>query len=135
MSWYTSSKLWCFVGGVAAAGIGTLIAKAPKTREYAVSALAKGMEMQQTCNENIKSIKDDAADMAEEALQQSRADAAREDRRAEIEARIREQVEAELAAEEEAAQKEAEAEEAAAKKPAPKRATRSRKTTTRKTTK
>ena len=128
MSWYTSSKLWCFIGGAAAAGVGALIAKAPKTRECAVTALAKGMELQQTCNENIQSIKEDAADMAEEALQQSKADAAREDRRVEIEARIREQVEAELAAEEKAAQEEPKEAEKPEKKPAPKRTTRSRKT-------
>ena len=126
MSWYTSGRFWCFVGGIAVAGVGSLIAKAPKTRECAVNALAKGMEWQQVANESIQSIKDDAADMAEEARQQSKIDAAREDRRAEIEAKIREQVEAELAKEEEAAAKAAQAEEKA-EKTTKKKTTRSRK--------
>ena len=120
MSWYTSSKLWCFVGGAAAATLVNFAAKQPAVREAAVTVLAKGIEVQQSANENIQSIKEDAEDMAAEARDQARAEAAEADYRAEIEARIREEVEAEIAAQKEAAQK-----PAPAKKPTAKRATRS----------
>ncbi len=113
MSWYTNPKVWSFVGGIGAAVVGSAICGAKKTRELAVSAVAKGMQVQQDCQESLQSFKDDANDLAEEARRQAKIDAAREDRRAKIEARIREQVEAEMAAEDEAAKKQAEAEEAA----------------------
>lgn len=98
MSWYTSAKFWCFVGGAAATAAGTAVCKAKKSRELAVKAIAKGMQIQQDASEGLQSIKDDAADLAEEARRQARIDAERADRRAQIEARIREQVEAEMAA-------------------------------------
>lgn len=117
MSWYTSAKFWSFVGGVAAAGVGSAICGAKKTRELAVAAVAKGMQIQQNCSEGMQSIKDDAADMAEEARQQAKIDKARADRRAQIEAKIREQVEAEMAAEDEKAEADAKkAEDAESKK-------------------
>lgn len=104
MSWYTSGKLWSFVGGVGATIIGGLVAKAPKTREYAVKAVAKGMEAQQYVTENVQSVKEDAEDLAAEARAKAKEAAELADRRAKIEARIREQVEAEMAAEEEKAE-------------------------------
>jgi len=103
MSWYTSAKLWSFVGGIGATIIGGLVAKAPKTREYAVKAVAKGMEVQQLCTEGVQTFKEDAEDLAAQAREQAKAEAALADRRAQIEKRIREQVEAEMAAEEAAA--------------------------------
>lgn len=112
MAWYTSGKFWSFVGGVAAAGIGSAICGSKKCRELTVAAVAKGMQVKQDASEGLQSIKDDAADLAEEARQQAKIDAARADRRAQIEARIREQVEAEMAAEEEKAQAEAKKAEA-----------------------
>ena len=113
MSWYTSTKLWSFVGGVGATIIGGLVAKAPKTRECAVKVVAKGMEAQQFCNEGVQSIKEDAEDLAAEARKKARLEAELADRRAKIEARIREEVEAEMKAEEEKmAAEAAEAEEA-----------------------
>ena len=116
MSWYTSGKFWTFVGGVAAAGIGTAIAKAPCTRKAAVNVLAKGMELQEAAKENFQSVKDEADDLAAEARKKAQLEAALADRRAAIEARVREQVEAEMAAEEAVA--EAEDESAAGEKKA-----------------
>ena len=111
MSWYTSAKLWSFVGGIGAAIVGGLAYKSPQVREFAINAVAKGMQVQATAQENIQSLKDDAEDLAEQARRQAKIDAARADRRAAIEARIREQVEAEMAAEDaaedEAAEKDA----------------------------
>ena len=69
---------------------------AKKTRELAVSAVAKGMLVQEAYQENMQSLKDDAADLAEEARRQAAEEAARADRRAQIEARVRAQVEAEM---------------------------------------
>lgn len=112
MSWYTSAKLWSFVGGVAAAGVATAVAGSKKCRQAAVAVVAKGMQVQQNASEGLQSIKDDASDLAEEARQQAKIDAARADRRAAIEARVREQVEAEFAAEEEKAEAEAKKAEA-----------------------
>ena len=47
MSWYTSAKFWSFVGGAAAAVAGTAVCKCRKSRELAVQAVAKGMQLQQ----------------------------------------------------------------------------------------
>lgn len=113
MGWYTNPKVWSFAGGVAVALIGGAVAKLPQARDAAVKVVAKGMEIQQCANEGVQNIKDDAADLAEEARLKAKIDAARADRRAEIEARVREQVEAEMAAEDEKAAKEAEAAETA----------------------
>lgn len=127
MSWYTSPKFWSFVGGAVTACAAGAICSAKKTRELAVQAVAKGMVVKQNCSESLQSFKDDAADLAEEARQKAKVDAAREDRRAQIEARIREEVEAEMAAEDEAEAKAAEAEEAAAYEKAAKPAAKSKK--------
>ena len=114
MSWYTSPKFWSFVGGIGATLAAGAVCSCSKTRELAVKAVAKGMEVKQNASESLQSFKDDAADLAEEARQQAKVDAAAADRRAAIEARIREQVEAEFAAEEAAAAEAAAAEETAA---------------------
>lgn len=101
MSWYTNAKVWSFVGGAAAAFVGSAVATLPQTRDVVVRIVAKGMEVQQCASEEIQNIRDEATDIAEEARRQARIDAARADKRAQIEARIREQVEAEMAAEDE----------------------------------
>lgn len=128
MAWYTNPKIWSFVGGIGAAAVGAVVCKADKTRELTVAAVAKGMQVQAKANEGLQSLKDDAADLAEEARRKAELDAERADRRAAIEARIREQVEAEMAAEDEKAAKEAEAEEAAAAKKTTARKTAAKKT-------
>lgn len=99
MSWYTNPKVWSFVGGIGATVVGAAVCKTKKTRELAVAAVAKGIEIQQCANEGIQSIKDDANDLAEKARRKAAEDAALADLRAQIEARVREQVEAEMAAE------------------------------------
>lgn len=114
MSWYTSSKFWSFVGGAAAAAIAGIAAKQPETRKAAVSVVAKGLEIQQICNEEVQSMRDEAEDLAADARKKAKMQQAKADRRAAIEARIREQVEAELAeaeAAEECADKAAESAE------------------------
>lgn len=108
MSWYTNPKFWSFIGGGAAVLAGGALCKCKKTRELAVSAVAKGMEVKQAADESLQTFKDDAADLAEEARRKAKLEAAEQDRRAAIEARIREQVEAEFAAEEQAAEEAAE---------------------------
>lgn len=100
MSWYTSGKFWSFVGGVGAAALAKVIAAQPQTRKFAVSAVAKGIECKQIADDSIQSFKEDAEDLAAEARQKALAEAELADRRALIEKRVREQVEAELAAEE-----------------------------------
>ena len=107
MAWYTSGRLWCFVGGVGATLIGGLVAKAPKTREIAVKVVSKGMEAQQFCTENVQTLKEDAEDLAAEARKKAKLEAELADKRAAMEKRIREQVEAEMAAEEEKAAEQA----------------------------
>ncbi len=114
MSWYTSPKFWTFVGGMVSAGVLGVAAKEPKVRQAAVTVVAKGMECQQACSESFQNFKDDASDMAEEARRQAKLDAASQDRKAKIEARVREIVEKEFAEEEaKAAAEAAKAEEAA----------------------
>ena len=104
MSFLTSGKFWSFIGGIAAAAIAGVAAKQPEARKAAVSVVAKGMEIQQICNEEVQSVRDDAEDLAADARKKAKMEQAKADRRAAIEARIREQVEAELAAEEAAEQ-------------------------------
>lgn len=102
MSWYTNSKVWAFVGGVAASVIGGSLAKNPAVRKIAVDGVAKGMLAKETYQETVQSIKDDAEDVCADARIEAKAKAKREARMAEMEERIREQVEAEMQAEEEA---------------------------------
>lgn len=99
MSWYKSSKLWSFIGGAGAVLIGSAVVSAEATRKAVVSVMAKGMQVGQDCLAQFQSIKDDASDLAAEARMRAREQAALDDRRAQIEERVRAQVEAEMAAE------------------------------------
>ncbi len=101
MSWYKSGKLWCFVGGVAAAAVGTTLAKSEKVRELTVAGVAKGMEIQECAQEAIQDIKDKAEDVCADARAKAKADALHQEKMIKIEERVRKLVEEEMAAEEE----------------------------------
>lgn len=119
MSWYTSSKLWCFVGGAIAACAASAASKNPMVRNLAVKGVAQGMILKENADAAAQSIKDDAEDMAADARRRARIEAAKAQRMAEIEERVRKQVEAEMGEvdfEAEDAEKAAEAAEAATAK-------------------
>ena len=128
MSVFTSPKFLAFIGGIAAAGAGAAMAKAPGVRKVAVNALAQGMKAQDCLKENFQSIKESAEDLANDAREQAKLQAEQADRRAAIEARIREEVEAEFEKEEQVLAAKAAKEEAAASKK-----TATKKTSTKKT--
>lgn len=58
-----NQKLWCAVGGAAAVILGKKILKSKKTRQLAVSGLAKGMKLQSDAKEALRNMKDEAADI------------------------------------------------------------------------
>ncbi len=97
MCWYTSSKLWAFVGGIAAAGIASGAVKCPKCREAAVKGVSRGILVKEQVEAKLQSVKDDAEDLCAEARQEAKVAAELAAKRAEIEARIRALVEAEMA--------------------------------------
>lgn len=97
MSWYASGKFWCFVGGaVAAAAVGAA-SQSKAVRDLAVKGVAQGMLLKENCDEAAQSIKDDAEDLAADARREAKVEAVRRQRMAEIEERVRKQVEAEIA--------------------------------------
>ena len=98
MSWYTNSKLWSFVGGIAVSAIGTALSKNSMVRKGAVNAVAQGMLLKEGVQENLQSIKDDAEDLAAEARIQAKIEAEKEAEAQATEARIREMVQAEMKA-------------------------------------
>lgn len=97
MAWYKNGKIWAFVGGVAAAGAGAALSTSSKVRQLAVKGVAQGILLKEGAQETVQSIKDDAEDVAAEARQDAKNKAALAAKRAEIEERIRAQVEAEMA--------------------------------------
>lgn len=62
-----NEKLWYAIGGAAATVIGGKILKAKKTREIAVSGLAKGMKLRNDAKESLQNMKDEAADICYDA--------------------------------------------------------------------
>ncbi len=116
MSWYTSSKLWCFVGGMAATCVGGALSRNTAVRNAAVNGVAQGMLLKEGAQDAMQSIKDDAEDVCADARTQAKVEAARSARMAEIEERVRKQVEDEMVAEEAKAEADA-AKEAKTAKP------------------
>lgn len=96
MTWYKNGKIWAFIGGVAAAGAGAAISTSAKVRELTVKCVAKGIMLKENAQETVQSIKDDAEDVAADARAEAQQKAALAAKRAEIEERIRAQVEAEM---------------------------------------
>lgn len=69
-----NEKVLYALGGAAAAVIGGKIFKAKKTREIAVSGLAKGMKLRNDAKESLQNIKDEAEDLCYDAQLQANAD-------------------------------------------------------------
>ena len=68
---FKNEKLWYAVGGAAAMVIGKKIITAKKTRELAVSGLAKGMKLQNDAKATFQNMKDEAQDLCYEAKEQA----------------------------------------------------------------
>ncbi len=98
MSWYKNCGVWAFIGGVAVTCAGAALASSKTVRNFAVKGAAKGMLAADNAQAALQSIKDDAEDLAADARLEAKEEAARKARIAEIEARVRKQVEEELAA-------------------------------------
>lgn len=94
-----------FAGGALAAGVAQVVSKQPAVRQALVNAVACGMQLKAETDEALQSIKDDAEDVYADARRQAKVDAAIAARRAEIEERVRAQVEAEMGDEAEWAEK------------------------------
>lgn len=58
---------WSFVAGIVATVAGIQIAKSPKTRDFMVSTLAKGMKLQHDAQEAIQNMREEAEDIVVEA--------------------------------------------------------------------
>lgn len=76
---FKNQKFLCALGGAAAVIIGKKIVTAKKTRELAVSGLAKGMKLTHDAKEVLQNMKDEAADIcfdakAEAGLDEEEAD-------------------------------------------------------------
>ena len=89
-------KLYAFVGGVAATIASAALVRSKKVRKFAVDSVAHGMIFKANAEEAMQSIKDDAEDIVADAKQEAKIDAELQAKRAEIERRVREQVEAEF---------------------------------------
>lgn len=76
---FKNQKFLCALGGAAAVIIGKKIVTAKKTRELAVSGLAKGMKLTHDAKEVFLNMKDEAVDIcfdakAEAGLDEEEAD-------------------------------------------------------------
>ena len=68
---FKNQKVWCAIGGAAAVIVGKKILTAKKTRELAVTGLAKGMKLKNDANSAFQSMKDEAQDLCYEAKEQA----------------------------------------------------------------
>ncbi|MGN0657344.1 MAG: DUF1490 domain-containing protein [Ruminiclostridium sp.] len=64
---FKNQKFLCALGGAAAVIIGKKIITAKKTRELAVSGIAKGMKLTHDAKEIFQNMKDEAADICYDA--------------------------------------------------------------------
>jgi hypothetical protein len=64
---FKNEKVLCALGGAAAVIIGNVILKSKKTRQLAVSGLAKGMKLQNDAKEAFQNMKDEAQDICYDA--------------------------------------------------------------------
>ena len=86
---FKNEKLWYAVGGAAAMVIGKKIITAKKTRELAVSGLAKGMKLQNDAKATFQNMKDEAQDICCDARQASTTKLTKKWMRNEISDRLR----------------------------------------------
>lgn len=64
---FKHEKLICALGGAAAVIIGKKVITSPKTRQLAVTGLAKGMKLTHDAKEAFQNMKDEAADICYDA--------------------------------------------------------------------
>ncbi|WP_418849346.1 DUF1490 domain-containing protein, partial [Ruminococcus sp.] len=64
---FKDEKFWCAVGGAAAVILGKKVVKAKKTRELAVTGLAKGMKLKSDAQSALRNMKDEASDICYDA--------------------------------------------------------------------
>ncbi|MBD5143527.1 MAG: DUF1490 domain-containing protein [Ruminococcus sp.] len=64
---WKNEKLWCAIAGAATVIIGKKVITSKKTRQLAVSGLAKGMKLQNDAKEVFQNMKDEAADICYDA--------------------------------------------------------------------
>ena len=64
---WKNEKLWCAIAGAATVIIGKKVITSKKTRQIAVSGLAKGMKLQNDAREAFQNMKDEAADICYDA--------------------------------------------------------------------
>jgi uncharacterized protein YbjQ (UPF0145 family) len=63
LNFLKNEKVLCTLGGAAAIIIGNAVLKSKKTRQFAVSGLAKGMKLQNDAKEAFQNMKDEAQDL------------------------------------------------------------------------
>lgn len=68
---FKNEKLWCAVAGAAGVIIGKKILTSKKTRELAVSGIAKGMKLTNDAKVVFQDMKDEAEDICYEAKEQA----------------------------------------------------------------
>ena len=64
---FKNQKFLCALGGAAAVIVGKKILTAKKTRQLAVSGLAKGMKLSHDAKEVFQNMKDEASDICYDA--------------------------------------------------------------------
>lgn len=64
---FKNQKFLCALGGAAAVIVGKKILTAKKTRQLAVSGLAKGMKLSHDAKEAFQNMKDEASDICYDA--------------------------------------------------------------------
>ena len=64
---FKTQKFLCALGGAAAVILGKKILTAKKTRQLAVSGLAKGMKLSHDAKEAFQNMKDEASDICYDA--------------------------------------------------------------------
>ncbi|MBQ8568453.1 MAG: DUF1490 domain-containing protein [Oscillospiraceae bacterium] len=68
---FKNEKLWCAVAGAAGVIIGQKVLFSEKTRELAVTGLAKGMKLTHDVKAAFQCMKDEAEDLCYEAKEQA----------------------------------------------------------------
>ena len=68
---FKNEKLWCAVAGAAGVIIGKKVLCSKKTRELAVTGLAKGMKLTHDAKTAFQNMKDEAEDLCYEAKEQA----------------------------------------------------------------
>lgn len=72
---FKNQKFLCALGGAAAVIVGKKVFTAKKTRQLAVSGLAKGMKLTHDAKETFQNMKDEASDICYDAKTEAGIDA------------------------------------------------------------